>query len=81
MGELVSMRYTSIRDDMSKHVDSLAGLVEQLANIGAPLDSTLAVRILVASVHVDTLMPVTGYIKTPADKDLNWKDVSARLIE
>lgn len=49
--------------------------------MGAPTDSNLAVGILMVSEHVDTLMPVTVSVKTLADKDLNWEDVSARLIE
>lgn len=80
-GELVSVRYTSAQNDMIKHVCSLAGLVEQLAKGGPPLDSTLAVRILEASIHVDKLMPVTAFIKTLAEKDLNREDFSSHFIE
>lgn len=81
MVELVSVRYTSVRDDMSKHIDRLAGLVEQLNNMGSQLPEDLTVGILVASIEVTALMPVTASIKTLSDENLKWEDVSSRLIE
>lgn len=40
-----------------------------------------AICILVALIEVSDLSPVTAAIKTLADKDLAWEDMSSRLIE
>lgn len=46
MVELVSVGYTSITDDMSKHVVRLAVLIGLLANMGLTVDKTLDVGLL-----------------------------------
>lgn len=81
MAELVCVKFTNAREDISKHVDRLAGLLEQLRSMNTPLPDSLAIGILVASIEVSELTPVTAAIKTLADKDLNWEEVSSRLIE
>lgn len=81
MSELVSIRYNSIREDMDKHIDKLAGIIEQLRSMGSTFDDALAIGILVASITVSELMPATAAIKTLADKDIKWEEVSSRLIE
>ena len=81
MSELVSMRYTSIRDDMARHVDRMAALIEQLRSMKTTLDDSLAIGILVASIDVPSLLPITAAIKTLAESDINWEDVTSRLIE
>ena len=81
MTELVSMRYTNIRDDMSVHIDKMAGLVEQLRSMGTTMDDTLAIGILVSSIEVTELLAVTASIKTLAESDINWEAVSSRFIE
>ena len=81
MSELVSLKYTSLRDDVGKHIDKLAGIIEQLRSMGTNFDDSLAIGILVASIEVPELGPATAAIKTLADKDVKWEDVCARLID
>lgn len=45
------------------------------------LDDALAIGILVSSIAVTKLTPITAVIKTMAEKDLVLEDVSSRLIE
>lgn len=47
MAELVSLKFNFSRDGMSKHIDEMAGLIEQLRCMKTPLDDSLAIRILV----------------------------------
>ena len=49
MSELVSIRYTTVKDDISKHIDRLAGIIEQLRAMGTTFEDALAIGILVAS--------------------------------
>lgn len=81
MSELVSMRYVSLRSDMSTHVYKMAGLIEQLLAMGTSFDDALAVGILVASIDVTELSPVTASIETLSNDKITWEAVSTRLIE
>lgn len=45
------------------------------------MEDSLAISILVASVEVSQLLPVTAVIKTLDEKDRCWADVSNSLIE
>lgn len=81
MVELVSVRYSSLKDSMPRHVDKIAALVEQLQAMGTKLDNALVVGILIASITVDELKPASAAIKTLTDDNLKWEDVTARLIE
>lgn len=79
--ELVSVRYKSVRKDVSHHVDKMAGIVEELNHMGMSLDKTLTVGILVASIEAPELRPVATAIKTLAEDNLEWESVTGRLIE
>ena len=81
MFELVSLRYTSPRFDITKHIDKMAAIVEQLAAMQASMDESLTVGILVASIDVVEMRPVISAIKTLADGDVKWDGVAERLIE
>ena len=81
MSELVSVRYSSLKEDMSKHIDSVAALLEQPRNMGTVLSDDFAIGILVASIDVHDLRPATAAIKTLAEHEINWEDVTTRLIE
>lgn len=81
ISELVSIRYTSLLEDLSKHIDRLAGLVEQLRGMFTVLYDSLAIGILVVSIEVSQLFPATAAINTLGDADLNCKDVSSGLIK
>lgn len=81
VSEIVSTRYCSLNEDMSVHVDRMAGLLEQLKSRGMTIDDSLAIGILVASIDVPELMPVTASIKTLAEADVKWEEVANRLIE
>lgn len=45
------------------------------------VDETLAIGILVAWILVPEMNPATSAIKTLEDKDVNWEDVRAMLID
>lgn len=81
MSELVSTKYTSLREDMAKLVDRMTALVEQLRSMGTVFDESLAIDILVVSIDVFDLQLVTAAMKTLADADITWEEVSNRLIE
>lgn len=81
MVELVSVRYSSLKESMPRHVDKIAALVEQLRSMGTTLDEPLVIGILIASLTVDELKPASAAIKTLSDEKLQWEDVTARLIE
>ena len=81
MSELVSIRYTSLRDSIEKHIDRMAGLIETLRSMGSTFDDALAIGILVASIDVQELLPVVAAIKTLSDRDMKWESVTSRLIE
>lgn len=61
---LVSLKYTTTRDDIDKHIDKLAGIIEELCSMGTTFDYLLAIGILVASIDVPELNPATAAIKT-----------------
>ena len=79
--ELVSERYKTVRQDMAKHVDRMAGIIEELKNMGLTLDATLTVGLLLESVEASELTAVAAAIKTQAETELKWESVTARLIE
>lgn len=81
MSDLVSMRYSTLKEDISKHIDRMRATTEQLANMGTIVQEPLAIGILVASIDVTALRPVTAAIKTLAERDLTWDTVTERLIE
>lgn len=57
MVEIVSVRYSSLKESMPRHVDKIVALVEQLRSMDTKLDDPLAIGILVASITVDELRP------------------------
>lgn len=72
MVELVYLRYNDVLNYMSKHVEHLDELFEKLANMEYQIFKTPSVGILVTSIKVDYLIPVTESIKTFPEKDLKW---------
>lgn len=64
---------------MSKHIDKLVFLREQLSAVDDGLPNTLTVGILVASIEVNALMSFTALIKTMVDNDLNWEKLQDPL--
>lgn len=81
MSELVSAQYRSMREDMSTHVDQRAALIKHLRAMGTTFEDALAVGILVVSVYVVELAPVTAFINNLSDDKINSDTVSTRLIE
>lgn len=81
MSELVSIQYSTIRDDLAKHFDRMAGLIEQLGTMGTKFEGSLPIGILVASIDTSGLKTATVAINTLSDADPNSGDVSRRLIE
>ena len=55
----MSVKYTSIRESISQHIDRLVGLFEQLQVMATKIDDKLSVGILVALIQVTELTPVS----------------------
>lgn len=66
---------------MDKHIDHIAGIIEQLRGMGSLFGDSTAIGILAASIDVPEFTPVTAVMKTLTDKDVNREDISARLID
>ena len=49
--------------------------------MGIKLDDTLEIGIIVFSINMSELAPVTAAIKTLAESEIKWEAVSSRLIE
>lgn len=62
---------------MSTHVDKLDTLIEQLHAMETTFDDALAVGILLASIKVSELSPVTASIKTLSEESVTWEIVQA----
>lgn len=65
--ELVSVTYKSPAFNIAKLVDRVAGLVQNLANMSAPLQDTVPVGLLVGQVDAPKFSPVAASIWTPAE--------------
>lgn len=81
MSEFVYLNYTSLRDDMYKHIDNPNGIIEQVGAMETSLHVSFDIGVLFPSVDALKLNCTTFAIKTMADKDVNWEDVSARHID
>lgn len=81
MSDLLSLQYTSPSKDISKHVDRLAGLLDQVRAMKTSIDDTFAIGILVASIKAPALGPTIAAIKTVSGNELTWDGVAQRLIE
>lgn len=66
---------------MARHVDKMDGIAEQLKAIGTILKESLDIGIFLASVDVIGLQPATAAIKTVAEAEMTWEDVTSRLIK
>ena len=77
----MTIRYTNPRNDITKHIDRMAAIVEQLEAMQASMHESLAVGILIASIEVHGMRAVVAAIKTLADVDVKWDTVVERLIE
>lgn len=61
---------------MDKHFDKLKEIIEQLRAMETVFHEFLVIGILVASIDVPKLNPVTAAKITFAEKDVIWEDVS-----
>lgn len=75
------MKYTSVKDDILKHVDRVAGLIAPLRHMRNNFDESLAIGILVASVQAQPLLSVTEAIRTVSEKDIKWEVVAIPLMD
>lgn len=80
MAELIIVKYSSLRDDILKHIDGMDGILKPFRYIDSVLDDSLAIEILVSSIEASELTPITAAINALDEKDLIWKEVSSRLI-
>ena len=81
MTELISLRYDSLSKDIGGHIDKMAGIVEQLADMDTSIPDELAIALLIASINVFEMAPIAAAIKTMPDDSADWGSVTTRLIE
>ena len=81
MTELISMRYDNLKRSMGVHIDQMAGLLEQLHSMNTPIPDELSIALLISSLHVEELAPISAAVKTLSDADVTWEKVTARLLE
>lgn len=81
MTELVSIRYLSMRRDISLHIDQMSAIIDQLSSMGTQLPKELTVSLLMASIEVPELSSVIAAIKTISDDKMEWEAVASRLLE
>lgn len=81
LDEIIYVRYKSFKSDISKQLDCLDGLIEEMRAMGTSFDNALAIGILLSSIKKDQLIPTTSAIEKLSDKDLNWEDECRFLID
>lgn len=81
MAELVSTRYSTVANDISAHINKIAGIIGHLRSMETMMDATLVISTLASSTKVAELCQVTASIRPLSDADINWEAVSSRLIE
>lgn len=59
----------------------MTALMERLQTMGTSMEYSLAIGILVATIEVTQLLPVTSAIKTLAENNTSWKYVTSRSIK
>lgn len=69
MTELITLKYTSLKADISAHIDHMAAMIEQLMGMNVTIEDSFSVAILVASIEVTALRSATTAIKTLAEDD------------
>lgn len=80
MTKLVSTKYCNEGSSISKHIDRMSALVEQLHGMKADTERLLAITFLVVPIELDGLRAVTKAIKRKAEKDLTWDFMAERLV-
>lgn len=70
MSEMVSVRYTSLRYDIAKHINRLSGIIEKLRSMGTNLQDSVVIGILISSIQMTELALVTASVKTISERDL-----------
>lgn len=81
MSELFSVRFSSVRSDMTKHVFKMAAILGQLRSMQVVIEELLFVRILIVAINATKLTPVVAPIKNLTDEDVRWEAVFERLTE
>lgn len=81
MSELVSMKFTYPKGDLSAHIYLMSGSLEQLQGIKVVLVKSVSTFILLASIHVPMPQPVKVAIKTLTEDDVKKEDVLRNLME
>lgn len=73
---LASARCKSLKSDMARYIYRMAVIGKELCNMDSKLDDTLNVDILVASLEIHELAPVTTVIIMLSKKGIAWKSVA-----
>ena len=68
--ELESARFVNIKSDITKHIDRMASILEQVKAMDVKIENAIQIGLLIASIDVLELRPVTAAIKTLAEKDI-----------
>lgn len=71
MVRLISTKNSASQEDLSKHTEKLAGMVEQQSAMYPTLPDTLRIGMLLALIDINALVPVTASTMTLANKNLS----------
>lgn len=78
--ELFSIHHKFFIANLSAQDIRLTQHIEQLQRMGTSLDSYLAIAILITSVEVKYLMPMTDSIKPFFEDSFKWENAEKSLI-
>lgn len=81
LAEFVLVRYQPAREDMTQLMGRFVRLVEKLQRMGAPLHDTLTTGMIVLSIDMEPLMPITASAKVLRDRSVTWEDMTSRFVE
>ena len=70
MVELVCLRFTNARSEITKYIDRMVAVLQQLAAIKANIDEGLQVGMIIASIDVVEMRPVVAALKILADAEI-----------
>lgn len=78
---LVSIRSKCLNENISAHINVLDGPVKQLKGKDKMLEYFVAIGILVTSINVADILPITQSIKTLSKDGIKWKDITSCPIK
>lgn len=72
----MSLKFVTVRSDMSKHIEKISALIEQMQEKNEKVDETLAVGIILASIEFEELRHAVATIKKLLEENIKWESVT-----